>query len=289
MADTEVREALPDRVTMPLLALVTREAVDQDYVQAARRRAERGDEVTPRRTGLRGAAVVTAIFGLLIALAAVQTSRDADVQEASRAALVDRIDERRAEVSGLEERIDDVGRFNASQRDLSGRLRIALGEATVRLRQLEIGTGFVGVGGPGVRMTIEDNPDGGADGRVRATDLRLVVNGFWAAGAEAIAVNGRRLSTRSSLVNANIAVQANGSPLSPPYVVTAIGNRLTLSADLLASASGAEFQSLAEQFGFVVTMDNEDELVIPSAPDSQLRLIWATTGSPTPNDQEEAP
>ena len=33
---------LPDRVTMPLLALVTNEAVDQDYVHAARRRVAAG-------------------------------------------------------------------------------------------------------------------------------------------------------------------------------------------------------------------------------------------------------
>ena len=289
MADTDVREALPDRVTMPLLALVTRDAVDQDYVQAARRRAAGGDQSPPRRTGLRGAAVVTGVFGLLIALAAVQTSRDADVEEASRAALVDRIDLRNAEVAGLEDRVDAVARVNDSLRDQSGRLRISLGEATVLLRRLEISTGFVAVRGPGVRMTVDDSEDASADGRVRATDLRLLVNGFWAAGAEAIAVNGRRLSTISSIVNANIAIQVNGSPLSPPYVVTAIGDQLTLSADMLTTASGVEFQSLKEQFGFVTSMQNEDELMLPPAPESQLRLGWATTGSATPDDQEEAP
>ena len=36
---------LPDRVTMPLLELVTREAVDEDYIHAAQRRAAAG---TPR-------------------------------------------------------------------------------------------------------------------------------------------------------------------------------------------------------------------------------------------------
>ena len=50
------------------------------------------------------------------------------------------------------------------------------------------------VHGPGLRITVSDNPDGSSDGRVRATDLRLLVNGLWQAGAEAIAINGRRLT-----------------------------------------------------------------------------------------------
>ena len=45
---------LPDRVTMPLLTLVTREAVDEDYVHAARRRAAAGAPDRPRTApGLR--------------------------------------------------------------------------------------------------------------------------------------------------------------------------------------------------------------------------------------------
>ena len=46
--------ALPDRVTMPLLDLVTREAVDEDYIQAARRRATKGLPAGSQRTSQRG-------------------------------------------------------------------------------------------------------------------------------------------------------------------------------------------------------------------------------------------
>ena len=80
---------------MPLLDLVTREAVDEDYVHAARRRAAAGaPQPASHRTRLRGARGGDALFGLLIALAAVQTARNADVREASRDALINQIDER---------------------------------------------------------------------------------------------------------------------------------------------------------------------------------------------------
>ena len=280
---------LPDRVTMPLLALVTREAVDEDYVHAARRRAAGGTtRPASHRTPLRGATVATVLFGLLIALAAVQTARNADVREASRDALINRIDERQQEVASLRDRISALRQEDDELQSTNARIQGQLAEATVQLRALEISTGFVAVRGPGLRITVSDNPDGSPDGRVRATDLRLVVNGLWRAGAEAVAINGRRLSAISAIVNANISVQANRSPLTPPYVISAIGGD-TLASRLQASASGEQFQSLADQFGFVVDRQNEPELVLPAAPDTQLRLRFAAQGSVNPDKQEDIP
>jgi uncharacterized protein YlxW (UPF0749 family) len=281
---------LPDRVTMPLLTLVTREAVDQDYVHAARRRAVDGrPAAAPERTRLRGAAVVTVVFGLLIALAAVQTSRDADVQQASHDALVSRIDERQKEVDSLKKQIRSLQRQTDQLRSDSSRVAGQLADATVQLQALRIATGFVAVSGPGLRITVSDNPDGSADGRVRASDLRLLVNGLWHAGAEAIAINGRRLSNLSAIVNSNISIAVNRSPLTPPYVVSAIGDD-TLGSRLQVSTTGTQFQALAEQFGFVVVQrQNEDELLLPSAPETQLQLRYAGQGSGAPDNQEDVP
>ncbi len=279
---------LPDRVTMPLLALVTREAVDEDYVHAARRRAAGGAPQPSSRTPLRGAAVATVLFGLLIALAAVQTARNADVREASRDALISRIGDRQQEVSSLQERMGSLRRQNDELQSTSSRVQGQLAEVTVQLRALEISTGFVAVQGPGLRITVSDNPDGSSDGRVRASDLRLLVNGLWRAGAEAIAINGRRLSAISAIVNVNISVQVNRSPLTPPYVVSAIGDD-SLESQLQTSTSGVQFQALADQFGFVVDRHNEPELVLPAAPDAQLRLRFAGQESGGPNNQEDVP
>lgn len=279
---------VPDRVTMPLLELVTREAVDEDYVHAARRRAAGGVPPTSQRTRMRGAAVATVLFGLLIALAAVQTARNADVRDASRDALINRIDERQEELASMGEQIQSLRRQNDGLQSTNSRVRGQLAEATVQLHGLQLGTGFVAVSGPGLRITVSDNPDGSSDGRVRASDLRLLVNGLWRAGAEAIAINGRRLSAISAIVNSNISVQLNRLPLTPPYVVSAIGSD-TMAGQLQASTSGTEFQALADQFGFVVDRQNESELALPAAPDTQLRLRYAGQGSGGPDNQEDLP
>jgi uncharacterized protein YlxW (UPF0749 family) len=281
-------EPLPDRVTMPLLDLVTREAVDEDYVHAAQRRAAGGAPPPAQRTRLRGAAVAASLFGLLIALAAVQTARNADVREASRDVLINRIDERQQELSASRDRIESLRRQQDELQSTNSRVRGQLAEATVQLHALQINTGFVAVRGPGLTVTVSDNPDGSDEGRVRATDLRRLVNGLWRAGAEAIAINGRRLTAISAIVNSNISVQVNRSPLTPPYVVSAIGDE-TMADRLQSSSSGAEFQALADQFGFVVDRQNETELVLPSAPDTQLSLRYAGQGSGSPNNQEDLP
>jgi uncharacterized protein YlxW (UPF0749 family) len=282
------RGPLPDRVTMPLLALVTREAVDEDYVHAARRRAAAGDGTgTPGGSRFVGAAVATAIFGLLIALAAVQTARNADVQEASRDALIDRIDERKAEVTSLGRRLDTLREQNVELRSANALVRRQLADATVEQRRLELSTGYVAVAGPGLRITVSDNPDESPDGRVRATDLRRLVNGLWRAGAEAIAVNGRRLTAMSAIAQSNIAIQVNRGPLSPPYVVSAIGEGLGGRLD--ESATGVQFQSLADQFGFVVVRQNESELQLLSAPDNLRRLRYVEQAGGPPEHQEDVP
>ena len=50
-----------------------------------------------------------------------------------------------------------------------------------------------------------------------------------------------------------------------------------------------QFQALADQFGFVVDRHNESELVLPAAPDTQLRLRYAGQESGSPDNQEDVP
>ena len=62
-----------------------------------------------------------------------------------------------------------------------------------------------------------------------------------------------------------------------------------MAGQLQASTSGMEFQALADQFGFVVDRQNESELALPAAPDTQLRLRYAGQGSGGPDNQEDLP
>ena len=279
---------MTDRVRTPLLELITRESIDLDYEEVAKRRADPAGASGP--TPHRGAAVAVAVFGLLVAVAAVQNSRNADVDEASRQALIDRIDVRRDAVAAVQGRIEEVRDQNDGLVDQVVSLTTAAQNVEQRRDDLAVETGFVAVSGPGLRITVDDEPQGDPDGRVRATDLRLLVNGLWSAGAEAISVNGRRLTSLSAIVNSDIAIQVNKGPLSPPYVVQAIGDQ-DLQADLVETGSGLTFFALAEQFGFVVERDNvTSPMLLPAAPPSLERLLYAELPSATgPDDEEQDP
>ncbi|NEE52029.1 DUF881 domain-containing protein, partial [Streptomyces sp. SID8455] len=73
-------------------------------------------------------------------------------------------------------------------------------------------SGATPVEGPGVKLVVDDakNTDQGGGGpresssfadtgRVRDRDMQRVVNGLWESGAEAIAINGQRLTALSAI------------------------------------------------------------------------------------------
>ena len=58
------------------------------------------------------------------------------------------------------------------------------------------------------------------------------MNGLWTAGAEAISINGQRLTVLTAIRNGGPVINVNSRPLAPPYTVQAIGDPRTLLADL---------------------------------------------------------
>lgn len=270
------RPELPDRVTLPLLTLITQQSLDEDYLHVAERRAA-GAAGPRQKRPHQTAAVVIAVFGILVTTAAVQTSRNATVTDASRATLVSQIVNRRESVSRMQDRIVRLRQRNVGLEDQLRQLTRTEQSSLTRLRRIEVRTGFVAVTGEGVRITADDAPDGDATQVVRDEDLAILVDGLWNAGAEAIAINGQRLTVLSSIRNVGVAIHVNSRPLSPPYTVLAIGNTQTLQANLLDTTHGQEWFNLVNQLGFVFEMHNEDSLSLPAARLRQLRSVRAGT------------
>jgi uncharacterized protein YlxW (UPF0749 family) len=275
-----------DRVNIPLLTLITQQSLDEDYQHVAERRATSPDvERRPKRI----AAIVVAAFGALVTIAALQTHQGADVRSASRSSLISQIDDGRDKLSELQRQIVRQRELNVglqSHRDAVTSDQLA---TEARVQRLATTSGFGAVAGPGVRITVDDNPDGTL---VRDRDLRLAVNGLWGAGAEAIAINGNRLTARSAIRNSGIAIRVNNRSLSPPYVISAIGDEKTLQADLMQTTSGLVFRDTVEQLGFPWSMDNVDQLYLPAAPQRIARLRSAVEGTAEQNQNEhrkEAP
>lgn len=276
---------LPPRVTLPLLDLIQQQAVDEDYLVAAERRAsraERLDAVPPQTRGRRTrtvAAVVVTVFGVMASTAAVQTQRNAGVDDEGRATLVARIEAEGDRVADVQERIARLRAANAAGEERIRSIAAQEASLTPRLRRLQVRTGFVAVRGEGVSVVVDDGDTGDEDAVVRDEDLALLVDGLWTAGAEAVSVNGRRLTPLSAIRTSGVAIEVNGVGIAPPYTVLAIGDRRTLQAEFFETSSGLAFNDLSARFGFTFDLQDEDSVTLPAGPASFLVLRSAQQGS----------
>jgi uncharacterized protein YlxW (UPF0749 family) len=274
---------------MPLLTMITQQSLDQDYQVAAERRALGTPD--PRGPQSRKVvAVVTLVFGVLVSTAFVQNRLSEDVENAGRRALIDRIDTQRDRVDDLQSEIADLRATNADLGETLAATSETQQTVDSQLSRLQVATGFVAVRGPGVRITVDNPPTG--DEVIRDDDLHLLVNGLWSAGAEAIAINGERLTAMSAIRNSGVPILVNGEGVAPPYTVLAIGDTSTLQANLYDTSSGLAFAGLVDQFGFSFVMDNDDDLSLPAAPRRLEQLRTATAGSAadqSPKEEETGP
>jgi len=275
MADEPDRR-LPEHVTTPLLSLITQQALEEDYRSVAERRAREGATPEPPRSRVVAAAVI-AVFGILISIAAVQNSRNEEVSDAGRATLIERIGEARSGLEDRQARIADLTRENLELSDSLTELATVRQDAVSQMRRLQLGAGYLPATGEGVRIVVNDNPTGDPIQRVTDADLAMLADGLWEAGAEAIAINDQRLNPLGSIRNVGSAIHVNTVPLTPPYLVRAIGDKRTLQAELLNTTHGAQFFSLADQLGFEYSVDDVSELELPAARQRPLSQVLTGT------------
>ncbi len=102
--------------------------------------------------------------------------------------------------------------------------RAVLPQMGEELGYMRIVNGAVAVTGGGVEMRV------GAG--VTYVDLQDVLNEIRNVGAEAIALNGLRLTATSAIVATEQGISVDGNSISPPYVFQAIGDPTTMTTAL---------------------------------------------------------
>ncbi|MBS46078.1 MAG: hypothetical protein CMH83_23450 [Nocardioides sp.] len=260
---------------MPLLELITHQSLDADYLVAAEKRVAGGPSGS-RRRGLGVATAVVGVFGLLAATAFVQTSRDADADQASRTTLISRIGDERARVAEGQEESARLLEANTSLEDTVRTLAADEQTTEAQQRRLKARTGFLAVTGPGITVVVTQVDDADDNQVVQDGDLQLLVNGLFEAGAEAVAVNGQRIAAGTAIRVSGDAIEVNGVGIAPPYTLEAIGDRRTLPARLFETTSGLQFAGIASRFGIGYEVSATDELMLSAAPGRLQRLRTAT-------------
>lgn len=100
--------------------------------------------------------------------------------------------------------------------------------------------------------------------------MQKLVNALWLAGAEAIAINGQRLTSLSAIRSAGEAILVDFRPLSPPYRIEAIGNPKTLEARFMDGPGGGLLYALNDEYDIRYDVQTEDELRLPAASSTTL-------------------
>ncbi|MEV3988156.1 DUF881 domain-containing protein [Streptomyces sp. NPDC049837] len=288
----------PD-ASMSLLTNVMDHALDDGYAEASARRAAEGGGLPRTLRAKLGLAAGLVLAALVVTLGAAQAQISAPVVAKEREELIDRIESETSAADALEKRIEVL------RTEVGERQRKALEQHGGDQGQLvALLSGATPVRGPGVKLVVDDAKDtdeggggpressGFADtGRVRDRDMQRVVNGLWQAGAEAIAINGQRLTALSAIRAAGDAILVDNKPLVPPYTVLAVGDGKKLSTTFQDSADGQYLHVLQENFGIRTSISDQAEVRLPAAPSLIVRTAQpsnAGTGTGTGDGQGAA-
>jgi uncharacterized protein YlxW (UPF0749 family) len=283
----ETGRPLPEHVTTPLLTLITARSMDEDYAHVAQKRAAAGD-VRPQVARPHWSSLVAvAALGVMAAVVAVQTDREAPANELSRAALIEQIESRSDQVRALQGDVAELNRSNAALASSSTRNQEQLDDMEARLRRAELVTGFSVAHGPGVEITVDNSPDGEVDGEVLDEDLATLVDGLFAAGAEAVAINDQRVNALGGIRNTNRAIHVNGRPVNAPYEISAIGDPRTLQARLVETSQGQQWFARVNRYEFVYDAQNVDDIRLPAAPERVLRDVIELDADPNNGPERE--
>jgi uncharacterized protein YlxW (UPF0749 family) len=286
---------------MTLLTTMLERPLDPGYAAAAERRAAEG---MPPSTSLRAPRLVlaTVLVGLVVGVAASNLTAPSSPRSKARAELISQIEDRRAQVDEL------TARATKLQGEVTALESQQLGGADVSGRGQDLAAivGAVPLHGPGFTVTLDDAPGSGADdapdassdqateGRVIAKDLQFVTNAMWQAGAEAISINGKRLTSMSAIRFAGSAILVDYRPLNPPYVITALGDPKRFPTTFADGPGGTYLSTLQSSFKIPVETEVRDDFTVPAAVGLTTRYATAgdtgsaTTPSPSPTTSPTA-
>jgi len=256
-------DAKPAQFTTQMLIDLATNPLDPGYAAAAERR---GGAPAPNGRWHRAAvAIGCAAIGFTLVLAYVHTHRSAPQTAKVHDSLVSRVRGAQHVVSSLtaqEQQLD--AEINAARAQALGGTGALNG-----LDRSQLQAGLIAVTGPGLEVDLREpakstasaTPGRGGTNSIAQTniltdrDVRSVVNELWHDGAEAISVNGIRLTPTSAIRFAGEAVLVDFQPITSPYVIRAIGNADDLATSFASSEVASRYHTLisADGIGFDFT------------------------------------
>ncbi len=167
--------------------------------------------------------------------------------------------------------VEETNRYKEEVQEWRKKAMDSSETSAVHLKQLnhaENLAGLTDVTGPGVIVVMRDNPEKreyflvSEDDIVHYSDLLFVANELWAAGAEAVSINGERIIARSEIRCVGNSIMINARRQTPPFEIKAIGNSKTLEDGLLFP--GGVVDQILQFYPIDVTIEKVASLEIPA-------------------------
>jgi uncharacterized protein YlxW (UPF0749 family) len=170
------------------------------------------------------------------------------------------IDERDSEIKRLREQITELQEAMSDQSKQSAVLND-------NLQEIKLFAGLTEVSGPGIEILLRDSKQKSNDPgvidqfNVHDRDVLVVVNDLWSSGAEAVSINGHRLSKNSNFRCEGPVIFVGRAPIASPVRISAIGDPDTLYGAM--SMQGRYLDNIKKTDPYMVEITKKDKVTLP--------------------------
>ncbi len=215
-----------------------------------------------------------AVFALagLIFVTSFNTAKGTNIRtDASLLRLSDLIEERSHKNAGLDE---STSALRTQVDALAARDDGSTRAEDEKLAALEASAGTSELSGAGLTVTLNDAPPNARaapgypepqanDLVIHQQDLQAVVNALWHGGAQGIRVMDQRLISTSAVRCVGNTLILQGRVYSPPYKITAVGDRDALTKALADSPALQNYQLYVKAYGLGWKVDEHKKVTLP--------------------------
>jgi len=127
------------------------------------------------------------------------------------------------------------------------------------------------VKGPALAVVLHDAPSGVQPAGVspellvvHQQDIQAVVNALWSGGAEAMTIQGQRVTSRTGVKCVGNSVVLHGVPYAPPYEIVAIGDHTKLERAVADSAALQIYRQYVNAYGLGWSQRREALVIMPA-------------------------
>ncbi|MCB0825671.1 MAG: DUF881 domain-containing protein [Armatimonadetes bacterium] len=165
---------------------------------------------------------------------------------------------------------EEVSRLRDENQKLSDTLaegQDASKDINENLKKVSIFAGLTEIHGPGIIITLSDSKKSAEElldysaGIIHDLDVLKTVNELWNAGAEAIAINGKRVGPNSNYRCVGTTIHVDEQKIASPIAIQAVGDPSVLYGAL--SLPGGALSEIKDVDPQMVKIENAKELLLP--------------------------